>query len=176
MISTFQKSNDDALDVYVSGTRCVYCGLKLTPAFPRSKTSLCWDHFIPRCLIGAIRQYHAPLQQNHLLPCCTTCNELAGAYMFFSARDRIDFVRSRRIPETDVPETPEVNSLALEQFFRPIEELSPTLHSTIVVCPARLQPNVWGYSERVLPLCSLEIYLSRASKTAFSPSRDTSRV
>src|SRR5262249_52442477 len=74
--------------------RCVYCGTSdIRLRYFRSGRTAYLDHFVPVEIVIRAREVPSLRLPNFLLPCCPTCNNLAGQYLFSSFLDKFDFVQ-----------------------------------------------------------------------------------
>ena len=72
----------------VERSKCLYCGTVINPCAKG-------DHFIPQSVeVLLSRAGHAVA--NRLLPACSSCNNAAQNYLFWTAVDKLAFVRMRR--------------------------------------------------------------------------------
>jgi len=74
-------------ETYVMQKRCVYCDEIVRP--------MAYDHFIPKCIVHAIRAELPIRINNWLVPACRVCNNVAGSYFFQKFAQRWEFVKSR---------------------------------------------------------------------------------
>jgi hypothetical protein len=158
--------------------RCVYCGTSdIRPRRFASGRTTYLDHFVPVEIVIRARELPAFLRlQNFLLPSCPICNNLAGQYLFFSFRDKFDFVRWKlsarsanlwRFSDNAQADLLQRISAApkLFPFIKMRDELDADNGYTIL-CPQRLRSGGWDASqnaERVL--CSQQTPFTRSSRT-----------
>jgi hypothetical protein len=143
---------------------CIYCSAAIDWRFGRTGRTGHLDHFIPIEIIARARRGW-PRQRfgNWLLPCCPTCNNLLGQYLFSTLRDRVDFVQWRlgrsvrglcaQHPLASLP-APE----ALQSIIRPMTEFRYG-RDYIVVTPRRLFSGD----------CSIEQHLAERALICCSP-------
>jgi hypothetical protein len=135
---------------------CAYCGTLLSsnPSVKHSGDTRYLDHFIPISILAVARQFCWPMRiSNYLIPCCQSCNNLAGPNLFKSFVEKFNYVKSSLISDWQLRDNPQYIELAairtpqtLLSMIRPIEELT-SVNEFIIRCPRQVRQGIWDASQ-----------------------------